>query len=95
MLRVSAFYLDSSVISGGRMNVTGRSGIDNYWLSLKDKSAKWRLEIDSVEDYGEIVIQKGKSFLSSTNMQSNVRFVLIWKKVNDNYRILYDLFFSM
>jgi ketosteroid isomerase-like protein len=93
MLKVAAYYLDSAVILGGGMNLTGRTNIDNYWLSLKDKAASWKLEIDKIEDYDNIVIQRGRSYLSSgPGMQSNVRFLLIWKKKGDSYKVLYDSF---
>lgn len=93
MLKVAGFYLDSAVILGGGTNITGRSPIDNYWLSLKDKSANWKLEIDKIEDYDNIVIQRGRSYLgSASGMQSNVRFILIWKKTGDSYKVLYDSF---
>ena len=96
MQKVSNFYVDSALISGGGMNVTGRQNIDKYWMSFNASSAKWRLEVDNVEDYGNIVIQRGRSYLSFTRdgseRQSNVRFVLIWKKEGDRYRIIYDLF---
>jgi ketosteroid isomerase-like protein len=98
MDKVSSFYLDNAIISGGRINVTGRKDIDNYWLSMKDKSARWKLEIESIENYGEVVIQRGKSYLVFTSngseRQSNVRFLLIWKKTGTSYRVLYD-YFSM
>jgi ketosteroid isomerase-like protein len=96
MMKVSSYYLDSSLISGGGMNITGRTSIDQYWMSLKDQHAAWKLETDQVEDYGEIVIQRGKSYLTMTNngakKEFNVRFLLIWKKTELGYRILYDVF---
>ena len=96
MLKVASFYLDSAVILGGGMNLTGRTNIDNYWLSLKDKAASWRLEIDKIEDYDNIVIQRGRSYLSlgsnGAGTQSNVRFILIWKKTGESYKVLYDSF---
>jgi ketosteroid isomerase-like protein len=93
MQKVATFYLDSAVILGGGMNLTGRTNIDNYWLSLKDKAASWKLEIDKIEDYDNIVIQRGRSYLSSgSGIQSNVRFILIWKKTGGSYKILYDSF---
>ncbi len=93
MLKVSTLYLDSAAIVGGGMIVTGRKAIDNYWLSLKDKSAKWKPEIDKIEDYDQVVIQQGRSYLSfSSGGQSNVRFILTWKKTGDSYNILYDTF---
>ena len=93
MLKVSAVYLDTAAMLGGGMNVTGREGIDAYWMSLKDKSASWKLETDKIEDYDKVVIQRGRSYLSSASgMKSNVRFILIWKKVGNSYRILYDSF---
>ena len=93
MLKVSAFYLDSAVILGGGSNITGRANIDNYWLSLKDKGAGWKLEIDKIEDYDNIVIQRGRSYLSfGQERQSNVRFILIWKKTGNSYKVLYDSF---
>lgn len=99
MQNVSAFYLDSSVISGGRMRITGRNGLDNYWLMMKDKGYNWKLIIDSIEDYGQIVIQNGKSYLTKTEngaeKQMNTRFLLIWKKTGDSYKIIYDLFSSL
>ena len=93
MLKVSAIYLDTAAIIGGGMNVSGRKDIDAYWHSLKDKSASWRLETDKIEDHGKIVIQRGRSYLTfSSGGQSNVRFILVWKKTGDDYRILYDTF---
>lgn len=93
MLKVAAFYLDSAVILGGGTNMTGRTNIDNYWLSLKDNGATWKLEIDKIEDHDNIVIQRGRSYLSfGSDRQSNVRFILIWKKIADSYKILYDSF---
>lgn len=96
MLKVSAFYLDSAGISGGRQYITGRNNIDNYWLSLKDKNAVWRLETDGIEDYGDVVLQRGRSYLSyksgETQRQSNVRFLLVWKKTGQSYKVLYDYF---
>jgi ketosteroid isomerase-like protein len=93
MIKVAGFYLDSAVILGGGSNITGRKNIDNYWLFLKDKGANWKLEIDKIEDYGTIVIQRGRSFLKSgSGMESNVRFILIWKLVGNSYKILYDSF---
>lgn len=93
MLKVAALYLDSAAIIGGGMNVTGRKAIDNYWTSLKDKSASWKLEIDKIEDFDQVVIQRGRSYLTfSSGSQSNVRFILIWKKTGDTYSILYDTF---
>ena len=93
MVKVASYYLDSAFVLGGGMNLTGRTNIDNYWLSLKDKGSKWRLEIDKIEDYDNIVIQRGRSYLSSgSGMQSNVRFLLIWKKTGDSYKVLYDSF---
>ena len=96
MDKVSAFYLDSALIIGGGANTSGRKDIDAYWLSLKDKSASWKLETDKVEDYGDVVIQRGRSYLSfGSGGKSNVRFILIWKKVAGSYRILYDSFFRL
>ena len=93
MLKVAAFYLDSATVMGGGLNLTGRRNIDNYWGSLKDKGAGWKMEIDKIEDYDLLVIQRGRSYLSSpSGMQSNVRFILIWKKTGDTYKILYDSF---
>jgi|SRR5687768_9866200 len=99
MQKVSSFYMDSSVISGGRMRITGRSGIDNYWQMMKDKGYNWKLLIDSIEDYDQIVIQNGKSYLAKiengVEKQMNTRFLLIWKKTGDSYKIIYDLFSSL
>ena len=90
---VASYYLDSATIIGGGMNVTGRKDIDNYWMSLQDKSAGWKLETDKIEDYDNIVIQRGRSYLTfGSGGQSNVRFILIWKKIGDSYRVLYDTF---
>jgi ketosteroid isomerase-like protein len=93
MLTIASYYLDSATIIGGGMNVTGRKDIDGYWMSLKDKSAGWKLETDKIEDYDRIVIQRGRSYLSfGSGGQSNVRFILIWKKTGDSYKVLYDTF---
>ncbi len=98
MKGVAAFYLDTAIISGGRMTVTGRANIDNYWLSLKDQGATWKLEIDAIEDYGQLVIQRGRSYLTQNSggaqRSSNVKFLLIWKKIGNEYKVLYD-YYSM
>lgn len=90
--KVAALYLDSAVVMGGGLNITGRTALDNYWMSLKDKGAKWKLEIDKVEDYGDIVIQRGRSYLAFPERQSNVRFILVWKKEKGSYKVLYDTY---
>jgi ketosteroid isomerase-like protein len=100
MAGVAAYYLDSALISGGRTNITGRKNIDSYWAGLKDKKGVWRLEVDKVENYRDIVIQRGRSYLNYTGgdgvrRDSNVRFVLIWKKTGDSYKILYDIYSSL
>lgn len=98
MIGVASFYLDSALItSGGRMNITGRKGIDQYWMSLKGKGAQWKLETESIEDYGVYVLERGKSFLTfktadGKGQESNVMFFIIWKKTGDTYKILYDVF---
>jgi ketosteroid isomerase-like protein len=97
MLVVASFYLDSALISGGRMSISGRKGIDQYWMSLKDQNAEWKLETESIEDFGAYVLEKGKSFLkfktaAGTEQESNVRFFIMWKKTADSYKILYDVF---
>ncbi len=96
MLKVASFYLDSALISGGQMNITGRKGIDQYWMSLKERNAQWKLETESTEEFGIYVLQRGKSFLkfkiNGTEQASNVRFFIIWKKTADSYKILYDIF---
>ncbi len=97
MMKVASFYLDSALISGGRMNATGRYGIDQYWMALKDKSGQWKLETELTEDFGGYVLQRGKSFLKfegfgGNEHESNVRFFIIWKKTEDTYKILYDVF---
>ena len=83
MKAVADYYLDSATIVGGGMNVSGRKDIDSYWMSLQDKSAAWKLESDKIEDYDKIVIQRGRSYLTfASGGQSNVRFILIWKKTD-------------
>ena len=96
MEKVSAFYLDSALIIGGGANTSGRKDIDAYWMSLKGQSATWKLETDKVEDFGEVIIQRGRSYLTfASGGKSNVRFILVWKKTGDTYRVLYDTFFRM
>ncbi len=96
MLKVASFYLDTALISGGRMNITGRIRIDQYWMSLKDKNGKWKLETESTDDFGSYVLQRGRSYLkfklNGTEKESNVRFFIIWKKIDEGYKILYDVF---
>jgi ketosteroid isomerase-like protein len=98
MLKVASFYADTALISGGgRMNVYGRKAIDQYWVSLKDKGAQWKLEVDSVEEFGSYVLQRGRSYLKfkgsdGVERQSNVRFFIVWKKAGDSYKILNDTF---
>ncbi len=78
------------------MNISGRKRIDQYWMSLKDKNGQWKLETESTDDFGSYVLQRGRSFLkfkvNGTEQESNVRFFIIWKKVDDTYKILYDVF---
>ena len=101
MLSVASFYLDSALITaGGRMNITGRKGIDQYWMSLKDQNAQWKLATESIEDYGVYVLERGKSFLkfktpTGSGQESKVRFFIIWKKTADSYKILYDVFIRL
>ncbi len=65
-------------------------------MFLKDKSGQWKLETESTEGFGTYVLQRGKSFLkfkiNGKEQESNVCFFIIWKKTDDNYKILYDVF---
>ena len=98
MIRVASFYADSALISGGgRMNVTGRAAIDQYWNGLKDRGSDWKLEVDSVEEFGLYVLQRGRSYLKTKGRDgvvrnSDVRFFLVWKKTGDSYKIITDVY---
>lgn len=98
-LAVAGYYRDSAYITGGRTNVTGRENLDAYWKAFAGKKATWRLETDSMEDYGAIILHRGRSYLTTFSdagqRQSNVRFLLVWKKTGDSYKVLYDYYGGM
>lgn len=98
MMKIASLYADSALISGsGRMNIYGRNAIDHYWTSMKGRGISWKLEIDSVEEFGLYVLQRGKSYLAfkgsdGSERQTNVRFFIIWLRTGDSYKIMNDIF---
>src|SRR5687768_15647897 len=64
MQKVAAFYSDDAeIVYDNGYTVKGRTNLDNYWASLKDKGRGWKLAVVEVGGDGEIVFQLGKSDL--------------------------------
>lgn len=93
-LKLASFYGDDAVMVGNRHEVAGRQAIDNYWEGLKDRGISWQLENTALEVHGEVAFQRGISrmkFLHNGKEQlSEVRFTLVWKKINNKWLILID-----
>jgi ketosteroid isomerase-like protein len=96
MNKVAAFYADDSeIVYDDNYTVKGRSDLDNYWLTLKDKGRGWKLTVVEIGGQGDFVYQLGKSDLKHLSQgkvaNSITNFVLIWKKQADgNYKIFRD-----
>ncbi|HEX9650225.1 MAG TPA: hypothetical protein VGA21_06680 [Cyclobacteriaceae bacterium] len=76
------------------------SSIVNYALGqLKERNitVSWKLEVDSIEEFGVYVLQRGRSYLKTKGTdgsirESNVRFFIVWSKTGDSYKVLNDIF---
>ena len=96
MQKVAAFYSDDAeIVYDNGYTVKGRTNLDNYWASLKDKGRGWKLTVVEVGGDGEIVFQLGKSDLKHMdgNKQANsiTNFIVLWKKQSDgSYKIFRD-----
>ena len=97
MAKVASFYADDAEIAGENYSVKGRSNLDNYWASLKDKGRGWKLTVVEIGGTGEYIYELGKSDLSHLRgndpnpVKSITNFLLIWKMQKDgSYKIFKD-----
>ena len=95
MAATAAFYSDDAEIVASNYLVTGRTNLDNYWLSLKDRGRGWKLTVIEIGGTGDYIYQLGNSDLTylvnGKETKSVTNFVLIWKKQKDNsYEIFRD-----
>jgi len=97
MAKVATFYADDAEIAAENYSVKGRSNLDNYWASLKDKGRGWKLTVVEIGGTGEFIYELGKSDLSHlrgnnpTPVKSITNFILIWKLQKDgSYKIFKD-----
>lgn len=92
--KVAEFYLDEGVMVGNKHEIKGKENIDTYWLNLKDRGVSWQLENIDLEVHDEVAIQRGisrmKYLYNEKEYLSEVRFTLIWKKVNNKWKIALD-----
>ena len=96
MKAVAAFYADDAeIVYDNSYTVRGRSNLDNYWASLKNRGRGWKLTVVEIGGEGDFVYQLGTSDLKHLSNNKEVRsltnFVLIWKKQADGgYKIFRD-----
>lgn len=96
MVKVAAFYADDAeIVYDNGYTVKGRTGLDNYWGSLKDKGRGWKLTVVDIGGGGDFVYQLGQSDLKHMSRDKETRsvtnFVLLWKKQPDgSYKIFRD-----
>ena len=97
MTKVASFYSDDAEIAADNYSVKGRSQLDNYWTSLKDKGRGWKLTVVEIGGTGEFVYELGKSDLTyirgnNPNPVSSItNFVLIWRlQPGGTYKIFKD-----
>ncbi|PHR42626.1 MAG: hypothetical protein COA32_17315 [Fluviicola sp.] len=92
--KVASFYADNAVMVGNKHQVESRASIDDYWLGLKDRGISWKLENVHLETHDTIAIQRGISRMKflhdGSEHLSEVRFTLVWKKINGEWRIELD-----
>lgn len=92
--KLAGFYTENAVLIGEKQEIKGKTAINEYWSSLKDKGLSWNLENIQIEIHGNMAIQRGISrmkFLhSEKEFESNTRFTLIWKKTNNIWYIQTD-----
>src|SRR5215207_7903697 len=67
MAKVASFYADDAEIAAENDSVKGRSNLDNYWASLKDKGRGWKLTVVEIGGTGGYILQLGKSDLKHMN----------------------------
>lgn len=91
---VAAAYADDARMIGNKHEIIGRIAIDDYWSKLKDRGINWELINLNIEVFDEVAIQRGISkmrFLyDGKEQESEVKFTLIWKKINDEWKIYID-----
>lgn len=96
MQKLSAFYADDGeIVYDNGYTVKGRSSLDNYWLSLKDKGRGWKLTVVEIGGSGDLVFELGVSDLKyvqgGRETTSVTNFLVLWKKQsNGSYKILRD-----
>ena len=96
MRKVAAFYCDDAeIVYDNGYTVKGRTNLDDYWASLKDKGRGWKLTVVEVGGHGDILFQLGKSDLKhmdgAKETNSITNFIVLWKKQPDgSYKIFRD-----
>lgn len=96
MTKVATFYADDAeIIYDDGYTVKGRTNLDKYWISLKDKGRGWKLTVVEIGGRGEFVYQLGQSDLKHISRDKETRsvtnFVLLWRKQADgSYKIFRD-----
>lgn len=92
--KVASFYSDEAVMVGNKHQVEGREAIDKYWAGLNDRGISWKLENIHLEVYDNVAIQRGISRMKflheGSEHLSEVRFTLIWKKIDGSWQIEID-----
>lgn len=96
---VARMYADDAVLLGpNNYRVEGRAAIDEYWT--RDKAtARWKLEVLSVECPADMPVQRGRSILETQRdgvwKSSDVQFLVIWRRQPDGgYRVAVDAYWS-
>ena len=91
-------YADDAVMlapGGGRY--AGRAEIDAYWAKFTDP-VDWQLDVLEVEGEATLAVQRGRSTLvyrrDGVEHTSVVQFVLIWVRVDGQWRISVDAYWK-
>ena len=98
MNEVAAFYAnDAMMMAPGGGRVIGRDAIDSYWARFQNP-VDWTLDVISVEGDATLAVERGQSTLvyykDGTEHRSIVQFILVWVKVDGEWKIAVDTYWS-
>ena len=94
LIAIADYYSSEAQIIGPRTLIEGNDAVVNYWKGLEGRHVNWRLENTEILPYGDIVIQRGVSYLKflyeGKEVESVVRFTLLWIQEDGSWKIKID-----
>lgn len=88
---------NGQVLPPNAETVKGKTAIKDFWQATMDIGVKSiKLETGDVEQHGEMAIEVSKAKLLADGGEAidDAKYIVIWKRVNDEWKLHQDIFNS-